>query len=126
MNAAARLGWRVAAILAFGVTAALAVTLTRGAPLPAALVTARHAAAAKGHATSAAPRCTASGLRVSVGPGTQAAAEADSAAARYPPTFTSVSAAPYITRPLPACSGGRNAPGDPSLAAGDARRRSSR
>ena len=36
MRAAARHGWRAAAVMAFGATAALAVTLTRGAPMHAA------------------------------------------------------------------------------------------
>lgn len=58
MRAAARLGWRVAAVVAFGATAALAVTLTRGAPMHAALTSAR--------SHDAAPRCAASGLRVSL------------------------------------------------------------
>ena len=58
MRAAARLGWRVAAVVAFGATAALAVTLTRGAPMHAALISAR--------SHGAAPRCAASGLRVSL------------------------------------------------------------
>jgi Protein of unknown function (DUF4232) len=59
MRAAARLGWRVAAVVAFGATAALAVTLTRGAPMHAALISAR--------SHDAAPRCAASGLRISLG-----------------------------------------------------------
>jgi hypothetical protein len=59
MRAAARLGWRVAAVVAFGATAALAVTLTRGAPM--------HAALTSVGSHAAAPRCAASGLRVSLG-----------------------------------------------------------
>jgi hypothetical protein len=59
MRAAARLGWRVAAVVAFGATATLAVTLTRGAPM--------HAALTSVGSHAAAPRCAASGLRVSLG-----------------------------------------------------------
>ena len=65
MRAAARLGWRIAAVVAFGVTAALAVILTRGAPMHAALI------ATRDH--DAAPRCAASGLRISLSADTTAA-----------------------------------------------------
>lgn len=73
MRASARLGWRIAAVVVFGVTAALAVVLTRGAPTHAALTSARHPGH-PGQAThAAAAPCVASGLRISIGAGPQAA-----------------------------------------------------
>jgi hypothetical protein len=93
MRAGASLGWRIATAVAFGATAALAVTLSRGVPLHAALTSvkgtaAQHAAA--GARPAAAPgRCAASGLRVSVGPG----ARVTVAVTRYPLDFTNVSGA---------------------------------
>ena len=76
MRASARLGWRIAAVVVFGVTATLAVVLTRGAPMHAALTEARHPGhpgqAGQGAAHSAAP-CASSGLRISIGAGPQAA-----------------------------------------------------
>jgi Protein of unknown function (DUF4232) len=83
MRAAARLGWRVAAIVAFGATAALAVTLTRGAPMHAALISARN--------HDAAPRCAASGLRVSLGAAPAAATTARRGPTSYALDFTNVS-----------------------------------
>jgi hypothetical protein len=86
MGASARFGWRIAAVAVFGVTAALAVVLTRGAPTHAALTSAippGHAGQA-GHA-AAAP-CAESGLRISIGAGPQAASS-------YPLDFTNVSRA---------------------------------
>jgi len=65
MRAAVRVGWRVAAVVAFGATAALAVTLSRGAPLHAALTSDRHTGSAKGHHASRARHCVTSGLRIS-------------------------------------------------------------
>src|SRR5947209_12274404 len=82
MRASARLGWRIAAVVVFGVTAALAVVLTRGAPMHVALASARHpghpgqagqAAAHGAAAHGAAAPCAASGLRISIGAGPQAA-----------------------------------------------------
>jgi len=101
MRAAARLGWRIAAVVAFGATAALAVTLTRGAPLHAALTSSRlTTGATRSHA--AAPRCATSGLRISIGAGTSEAGQAgragtgitgDLTVTRYPLNFTNVSGA---------------------------------
>jgi len=94
MRAGARLGWRVATAVAFGATAALAVTLSRGAPSSAALTSAKANGAP--HATvvpsqpAAFPRCTASGLRISVGPG----ARVTTVVTRYALGFTNVSDAP--------------------------------
>jgi Protein of unknown function (DUF4232) len=97
MRAAARLGWRVAAIVAFGATAALAVTLTRGAPLHAALVSARNTAAARSHDAGRAPPCAASGLRISVGAGTRVGGQTGHGVGitviRYPLDFTNISGA---------------------------------
>lgn len=83
MRAAARLGWRIAAVVAFGATAALAVTLTRGAPMHAALISARNHAAA--------PRCAASGLRISLAADTTAASGLGLEVTRYALDFTNVS-----------------------------------
>jgi hypothetical protein len=83
MRAAARLGWRVAAVVAFGATAALAVTLTRGAPM--------HAALTSAGSHDAAPRCAASGLRVSLGAVPAAATGARQGLTSYGLDFTNVS-----------------------------------
>ena len=90
MRASAPLGWRIAAVVVFGVTAALAVVLTRGAPMHAALTSDRHPGhpAQAGHpakaAKAAAAPCAASGLRISIGAGPQAASS-------YRLDFTNVS-----------------------------------
>lgn len=83
MRAAARLGWRVAAVVAFGATAALAVTLTRGAPMHAALISAR------GH--HAASRCAASGLRISLDAVPAAATGVRQGLTSYALDFTNIS-----------------------------------
>src|SRR5882757_5687829 len=84
MRAGASLGWRIATAVAFGATAALAVILSRGAPVDAAL------ASAKGPgAQHAAARCALSGLRISLGPG----ARVTTVITRYPLDFTNVSGA---------------------------------
>lgn len=57
MRASARVAWRVAAAVAFAATAALAVTLNRGAPMRTALTSARNT----GHSSLV---CRASGLRI--------------------------------------------------------------
>jgi Protein of unknown function (DUF4232) len=98
MRAAARLGWRIAAVVAFGATAALAVTLTRGAPLHAALTSSRLATgSARSHDAGQAPRCATSGLRISIGPGTSASVAGITGGGanltRYPLDFTNVSGA---------------------------------
>ena len=89
MRASVRLGWRVAAIAAFAATAALAVTLSRGAPMPAALTTAKHVA--KQHAATT-PRCAPSRLRISVGTAASTGASAPGVT-RYRLEFTNVSSA---------------------------------
>lgn len=92
MRAAARLGWRAAAVVAFGVTAALAVTLTRGAPMHAALTSAGN------HDT--APRCAVSGLRISLTP----ASGAGRGEVGYALDFTNVSRVKCELRGYPAVS----------------------
>jgi uncharacterized protein DUF4232 len=93
MRAGASLGWRIATAVAFGATAALAVTLSRGAPLHAALTSAKGMAAqhtaASARPAAAPARCAASGLRISVGPG----ARVTTAITRYPVDFTNVTGA---------------------------------
>ena len=69
MRASARVAWRVAAAVAFAATAALAVTLTRGAPLQTALTSARHtghgaAAMSRQHRHRPGPACRTSVLRI--------------------------------------------------------------
>jgi hypothetical protein len=98
MRARASLSLRIATALAFGATAALAVTLTRGAPLHAALTSAKAQGASHAAATATppatlgtgAPRCAASRLRVSVGAGSRVTA----VVTRYALDFTNVSGAP--------------------------------
>ena len=90
MRAGASLGWRVATVVAFGATAALAVTLSRGAPMNAALASAKAHAAAAAHPAAAAAGCAVSGLRISLGQGARVTA----GITRYPLDFTNVSAAP--------------------------------
>jgi uncharacterized protein DUF4232 len=93
MRASASLGLRIATAVAFGATAALAVTLSRGVPLDAALTSAKGAgaqhAAASARPLTVTARCAASGLRISLGPGARVSA----AITRYPLDFTNVSGA---------------------------------
>jgi hypothetical protein len=109
MRASASLGWRVATAVAFGATAALAVILSRGAPVDAALASAKgpeaqHATGSTtGSATAGATagvtgggkpatvvRCALSGLSISLGPG----ARVTTVVTRYLLDFTNVSGAP--------------------------------
>jgi Protein of unknown function (DUF4232) len=93
MRASARLGWRVAGVGAFGVTAALAVTLTRGAPLHAALIsTSNHGAA---------PRCAVSGLRISLDSVPAPASGFSQGSTSYALDFTNVSGARCELRGYP-------------------------
>jgi Protein of unknown function (DUF4232) len=105
VRASVRIAGRVAAAVAFGATAALAVTLTRGAPLHAALVSARHVNAVSRHAERSAPQCAASGLNVSIASSSSADSAASIArraashaapqgATRFPVEFTNISDAP--------------------------------
>lgn len=96
MRAGASRLWRVATAAAFGATAVVAVILTRGAPVSAALTSegasGTHAPAPSsgaGPTRTGAADCTATGLRVSLGPGTRVTA----AVTRYALEFTNVSGA---------------------------------
>jgi Domain of unknown function (DUF4232) len=135
MRAAARLGWRIAAVVAFGVTAALAVTLTRAVPLHASLTSARNPGQATSHDAGRAPRCGTSGLRISVGAGTSAAGHPGRGVSpggiparivtSYPLDFTNVSGAACTLRGYPGVAAyqgdgvqvGRAAAADPGPAA---------
>jgi hypothetical protein len=67
MSASARVAWRVTTVAAFAATAALAVVLSRGAPMRAALTSARnagHDAAAVAHQDRPEPECRISSLRI--------------------------------------------------------------
>ncbi len=96
MRAGAHLGWRVAVVVAFGATAALAVAVSRAVPQSAGL------ASGNGPGTLAlASHCVTTGLRISVGPGEEEAAVAQSGSAgaipaitAYTVDFTNVSGAP--------------------------------
>ncbi len=90
MRASVRLGWRVAAIVAFAATAALAVTLTRGAPMHAALASTRHVT--NQHAARGTPRCVTSRLHITVGTAASTGAAA-LGVTRYRLEFTNVSGA---------------------------------
>jgi hypothetical protein len=91
MRAGASLGWRIATAVAFGATAALAVIVSRGTHVDAALTSAKgpgaHAAAGTQQTVTA--RCALSGLRISLGPG----ARVTTVITRYPLDFTNVSGA---------------------------------
>ena len=121
MRTGASLGWRVATAVAFGATAALAVTLSRGVPLDAALtsakgVTATHpAASARPSAVTA--RCAASGLRISVGPGARVSA----AVTRYLLDFTNVGRASCTLAGYPEVAAYRGDGVQVGTAAGDDR-----
>jgi Protein of unknown function (DUF4232) len=96
MRASVRLGWQATAVVAFAATAALAVTLSRGAPMHAALTSAKHTVngrAANRPGASGTPQCAASRLRISVGPGTSDGLLVDRAVTRYRLEFTNVSGA---------------------------------
>ena len=85
MRTAAGLARRGAVILAFGATAALAVTLSRPPPVPAAQTTATT------HGSTV-PRCTTQRLAISLGSGT--GISGGSAIARYLVHFTNISPSP--------------------------------
>ena len=105
MRAGASLGWRIATAVAFGATAALAVTLSRGVPMHAALTSAKSPAARPAVAgpRPAAGPCgarAASGLRVSLEPGARVA----TAVTRYVLDFTNASGTPCTLAGYPAVS----------------------
>ena len=88
MRAGASVGLRIATAVAFGATAALAVTLNRGVPVHAALTsekgrsaphattTASSPASSPAASPAATPRCASSGLRICVGAGSLTACAA--------------------------------------------------
>jgi hypothetical protein len=94
MRAGVSLSLRVATAVAFGATAALAVTVSKSTPLNAALASDKGAgvahAAASPRPTAVTARCAAAGLRISLGSG----AEVGAAVTRYRLEFTNVSGAP--------------------------------
>lgn len=114
MRAAVRVGWRVAAVVAFGATAALAVTLSRGAPLHAALTSDRHPGSARSHHASRARHCVISGVRVPAGAGKSTAGETVRLTVTRSPADLSgvsgVACAPgghTVTTSIPVAAGGR-------------------
>jgi Protein of unknown function (DUF4232) len=103
MRAGASLGWRVATAVAFAATAALAVTLSRGGPVHAALTSQKDAStqhAAASPPAAGTPGCAVSGLRISLGAG----ARVTTAITRYPLDFTNVSGAPCTLAGYPEVS----------------------
>src|ERR1700733_14618231 len=94
VRAGASLGLRIAAAAAFGATAAVAVILSRGAPLHAALTSAKAQGVPRAAVTAvpsaAVPLCPVSGLRISLGAG----AHVTSVVISYPLDFTNVSSVP--------------------------------
>lgn len=94
MRTGASLGWRIATAVAFGATAALAITLSKSGPINAALASDKGAgathAAASPRPTAVTARCAAAGLRISLASGSQVSA----AVTRYRLEFTNVSGAP--------------------------------
>ena len=121
MRAGASLGWRLATAVAFGATAALAVVLSRGTHVDAALTSAKgpgaqHAAAklAPGPVTA---RCAASGLRISLGPGARVTA----VITRYRLDFTNVSRTPCALAGYPDVTAYRGDGVQVGAAAGDDR-----
>jgi len=100
MRATVRVAGRAAAAAAFAATAALAVTLTRGAPLHASLTSSRNtasvigAAAGDRHAHAGLPQCALARLDVSIASPGAAAARliASHDIVRFPVDFTNISA----------------------------------
>jgi hypothetical protein len=94
MRARASVGWRIATAVAFAATAALAVSLSHGAPVNAAFTSNKATSAAHAGASTRAAavtaRCAASGLRISLQPG----ASVTTAITTYALDFTNVSGAP--------------------------------
>jgi hypothetical protein len=91
MRTSVRVAWRVLAAVAFAGTAALAVTLTRGAPAHVSLISARSAGPTGEHAASGIARCAPSGLDISIA--SRAAARAASHSATFHVDFTNISGA---------------------------------
>ena len=117
MRTGASLVWRVATAVAFGATAALAVTLSRGGPINAALASDKGAgvthASASARPTAVTARCAVAGLRISLAPGAQAAA----AVTRYRLEFTNVSGTPCTLTGYPQVAAYRDGGAQVGLAA---------
>jgi Protein of unknown function (DUF4232) len=93
MRTSVRVAWRVVAAVAFAGTAALAVTLTRGGPVPVSLISARNAGSAGNHAAAGVPRCAPSGLDISIASQGAGARVITSHTASLPVDFTNISGA---------------------------------
>jgi len=93
MRTSVRVAWRVVAAVAFAGTAALAVTLTRAAPVHVSLISARNTGPAGRHAAAGVPRCAPSGLNISIANRTAAARVIASHTATLPVDFTNISGA---------------------------------
>jgi hypothetical protein len=91
MRTSVRVAWRVVGAVAFAGTAALAVTLTRGAPVHVSLISARNAGPAGRHAPV--PRCAPAGLDISIVSRDAAARVITSHTATLPVDFTNISGA---------------------------------
>lgn len=94
MRSSARVAWRVGAAVAFAATAALAVALSRGAPMHASLVSTGNGSAAH-HAAQLRP-CATSGLKIGVGDRDRTS--------RYAVEFTNVSGGSCTLRGYPSVS----------------------
>jgi hypothetical protein len=92
MRTSVRVAWRVLGAVAFAGTAALAVTLTRGAPAHVSLISARDAGPTGRHAAAGVPRCAPSGLDISIA-SRSAAARVTSHSATFHVDFTNISGA---------------------------------
>lgn len=92
MRAGVSVAWRIATVAAFGATAALAVTLNRGAPVHVSLTAAGSGAthAAPSRSAAGPARCVAAGLRIWLAPRNRVTG----ATARYLLEFTNVSGGP--------------------------------
>jgi hypothetical protein len=93
MRTSVRVAWRVVAALAFAGTAALAVTLTRGAPVHVSLISARDAGSAGRHTGAGVPRCAPSGLHISIASRDAADRIVAAHTASLPVDFTNISGA---------------------------------
>jgi hypothetical protein len=93
MRTSVRVAWRVVAAVAFAGTAALAVTLTRGAPVPVSLTSARDTGPAGRHAPAGVPRCAPAGLDISIASRDAAARVITAHTASLPVDFTNISGA---------------------------------
>jgi hypothetical protein len=109
MRTSVRVAWRVAAAVAFACTAALAVTLTRGAPLHVSLISARDVNSPGRHGIAGLQRCAGSRLDISIaGPGAPAHGVVTSHdhlyLATFPVDFTNISGAACILSGYPQVS----------------------